>query len=168
MALIALLPKLTNLKMKKIVLSMFLATAALGSAFSQGNFSAGLELGLPLGAFSDFYNVGFGVNGRYEAPIQSKLNWTVTAGFLSFGSRFGSSFTLIPLQGGLKYYFQRANSGVYGNADLGLFFGSSNNSETKFGFSPGFGYRSGKFDLLGRFNVVSNLNYFSLRAAYVF
>jgi hypothetical protein len=154
--------------MKKIILSVFFATAAFGSAFSQGNFSAGLELGLPLGSFGDFANVGFGINGRYEAPIQKKLNWTITAGFLSFGNKFGSSITLIPMQGGLKYYFQRSNSGVYGNADLGLFFASGAGSETKIGFSPGFGYRSGKFDFLGRFNVVSNLNYFSLRAAYVF
>lgn len=154
--------------MKKSLFSFLVVVASFGSAFSQGNFSAGLELGLPLGSFSDFYNLGFGVNGRYEARIQNKLNWTVTAGFVSFGSKGGSSFTLIPLQGGLKYYFQKSNSGIYGNADLGLFFGSSNNSETKFGFSPGFGYRSGRFDLLGRFNVVSNLNYFSLRAAYVF
>jgi hypothetical protein len=168
MALVALFTNKPNFKMKKTIFSFLFVVTAFGSAFSQGNFSAGLELGFPLGTFADFSNVGFGVNGRYEAPIQTKLNWTVTAGFLSFGSKFGSSFTLIPLQGGLKYYFQRSNSGVYGNADLGLFFGSGNNSETKFGFSPGFGYRSGKFDLLGRFNVVSNLNYFSLRAAYVF
>jgi hypothetical protein len=155
--------------MKKIILSVFFAIITSGFAFSQGNFSAGLELGFPLGTFSDVYNVGFGANGRYEAPIQTKLNWTVTAGFLSFGSKYFSSITMIPIQGGLKYYFQRSNSGVYGNADLGLFFASGNGgSETKFGFSPGFGYRSGKFDLLGRFNVVSNLNYFSLRAAYVF
>jgi hypothetical protein len=168
MALVALRKNKSNFKMKKNIFSFLFVVAAFGSAFSQGNFSAGVELGLPLGRFGDFSNVGFGLNGRYEAPIQKKINWTLTAGFLSFGSKSGSSATLIPLQGGLKYYFQRSNSGVYGNADLGLFFTSGSGSETKIGFSPGFGYRSGKFDFLGRFNVVSDLNYFSLRAAYVF
>ncbi|MFM9838795.1 MAG: hypothetical protein ACKVOQ_11060 [Cyclobacteriaceae bacterium] len=161
--------------MKKIILSLFFAVTTFGFAFSQGNFSAGLDLGLPLGTpFSDFYSVGFGISGRYEAPIQTKLNWTATGGFLSFGGKTVTGFsvksiTMIPIQGGIKYYFQKSNSGIYGDASLGLFFLSgSGSSETKVGFSPGFGYRSGKFDILGRFNVVSDFNYFGIRGAYVF
>ena len=159
--------------MKKLILSFVFVAMALG-AFSQGIFSGGIEVGLPLGTFSDGWNAGFGVSARYEAAIQDKLNWTATGGFLSFGGKTISGFkyssiTIIPIQGGIKYFFKESNKGAYGGAEIGLMFASGgSSSETKFGFSPGIGYRTGKIDFLGKFNVVSDLNYFSIRAAYVF
>jgi hypothetical protein len=147
---------------------------AMTPAFSQ--FSGGLDLGIPSGDWSSGWGAGFGLSARYEAPIQSKLNWTASLGFLSFSGKtynfgFGSakfpSETIVPLTGGLKYYFQKSNSGVYGGADIGLFFGN-NNAGTKFGFSPGLGYRLQKFDFAFRYNLVTDLSYWGIRAAYIF
>ncbi|MBI1767479.1 MAG: hypothetical protein HY015_10185 [Bacteroidetes bacterium] len=148
---------------------------AVAPAFSQ--FSAGLDLAIPNGSWSDFWGTGFGASVRYEAPIQEKLNWTASAGFISFSGKsynfggFGSitapSETIIPVTGGVKYYFQKSNGGFYGAADLGFFI-ANNSAGTKFGFSPGVGYRLEKFDFAFRFNAVSDLNYLGLRAAYIF
>jgi hypothetical protein len=158
---------------KLLFSALFVLAAA--PAFSQ--FSGGLDLGFPNGSWSTFWGTGFGVSVRYEAPIQDKLNWTASAGFLSFSGKsynfggFGNitapSETIIPLTGGIKYYFQESNKGFYGAADIGLFI-ANNNAGTKFGFSPGVGYRLEKFDFAFRFNAVSDFNYFGLRAAYIF
>lgn len=147
---------------------------AVAPAFSQ--FSLGADLALPSGNWSTYYNAGFGVSGRYEAPIQDKLNWTATAGFLSFSlkSTYGSaSATIIPIAGGIKYYFQEANSGFYVAADLGIYFtsvsaGGTTVSDNKFGLAPGVGYRVNTWDFTFRLNTPADGNYLGLRAAYVF
>ncbi|NOS94291.1 MAG: hypothetical protein HOP30_20445 [Cyclobacteriaceae bacterium] len=169
--------------MKKFIFSLTFVVLVIGSAFSQdGKFSGGLELGLPLGTAADGVGLGFGLSGRYEAPIQDKLNWFATAGFISYSGKEyttnffgqtltvkGSSVTMIPLQGGVKYYFQESDNGFYGSGELGLFIASgSGSSDTKFGITPGLGYRLEKFDLSARFNVVSDFNTFGIRAAYIF
>lgn len=164
--------------MKKLILLAFLMVAGLTATFAQGRFSGGLELGFPTGTASNFWGVGFGLSARYEATIQDKLNWIATAGFVSYSGKdynygFGTtkipSVTFIPLQGGIKYYFQEANNGFYGSAELGIFIASgSGSSSSNFGFSPGIGYRTGNFDFSGRYNVVADFNTFGIRAAYIF
>jgi hypothetical protein len=169
--------------MKKLIFSLSFVVLSIGAAFSQeGKFSGGLELGLPLGTAADAVGLGFGLSARYEAPIQDKLNWFATAGFVSYSGKEyttnffgqpltvkGSSVTMIPIQGGVKYYFQESDNGFYGSGELGLFIASgSGSSDTKFGFTPGLGYRLEKFDLSARFNAVSDFNTFGIRAAYIF
>jgi hypothetical protein len=144
-------------------------------AFSQ--FTGGLDLAVPSGNWSNGWSAGFGVSGRYEAPVQDKLNWTASIGFLSFSGKTSMTIigyapgngqpvynsisfpseTIVPITGGLKYYFQKSNSGFYGGLDIGLFIGN-NGVSTKFGFSPALGYRLEKFDFTIRFNAVSDLN----------
>lgn len=149
---------------------------ALTPAFSQ--FSAGFNLGIPSGNWSNGYGIGFGVDGRYEAPIQDKLNWTASLGYFSFAGKtyqgFSfSSISAVPVVGGIKYYFQQSNKGFYGAADLGLYFLSAsysgaNGSTTRFGFAPALGYRMDKFDFSLRYNAVTDFSYMGLRAAYIF
>jgi hypothetical protein len=178
----------TNIKkMKKITLLAFVVTVSY-SAFSQsGKFSGGVELSLPTGIASEVIGLGLGLSGRYEAAIQDKLNWFATAGFVTYGGKdlqglqfnpvtqqletvtiSGSSSTLIALQGGAKYYFQESDNGFYGSGELGLFIGTGSGSSSKFGFSPGIGYRLEKFDLSFRYNLVSDFNNLGVRAAYIF
>jgi hypothetical protein len=180
--------KQTPNKMKKIIFSVLFVVFAFGAAFSQGRFSGGLELGLPMGTFGDISNVGIGASARYEAPIQDKLNWIGTVGFASFGGKsiggfsYGS-FTMIPIQGGVKYYFTESFNGFYASGELGFSIvsysipgvtvfgqtiGGGTTSSTKFGFAPGAGYHLGNLDFSARFQLVSDFNYFNIRAAYVF
>ncbi len=180
--------------MKKLSTILSILVVMIAITFTNVNkanaqFSGGVDLGIPNGAWSDYSGLGIGLSGRYEAPIQDKLNWTASLGFLSFagksfttivgfnpnngqpiyGTVSASSGTMVPLTGGIKYYFQESNSGFYGGADLGIFFLSSGGvSSSKFGFSPGIGYRMEKFDFTFRFNAVSDANFLGLRAAYIF
>ena len=156
---------------------------AVAPAFSQ--FSGGIDLGLPSGTpFSTYSSVAFGLSARYEAPISGvdKLNWTATAGFLSFAGKSYTvsgggvsvsgnynSITVIPLMGGVKYYFQEANAGFYVAADLGLYLVSGGGaSDNRFGIAPGLGYRMDKWDFTVRLNTPSDFNYLGLRGAYIF
>src|SRR5579859_5915206 len=165
------------------------ALSLLVVAKASAQFSAGAELGLPMGNFSDVSNTGLGVSLRYEANIQDKLNWTASIGYLSFGGKpyLGGSFgnvSAIPLAGGIKYYLNKAGDGLYLAGDLGINFisysvafpnqGSGNGvtfasaNTTRVGLSPGVGYRIKNWDFTGRFNLVSDFTYLGLRAAYVF
>jgi hypothetical protein len=165
----------------------------MSNTFAQ--FSLGAEVGLPMGNFGDIAGAGFGGSLRYEANISDKLNWSASAGYLSFSGKtytypgtnvtipFGN-FSIIPITGGVKYYFSEVNNGFYGAADLGFNFIStydvtynsgngggynlSSASTTKFGLSPGVGYRTGNWDLAARFNLISDANYLGVRVAYVF
>lgn len=141
-------------------------------AFSQ--FSAGFNLGFPSGDWSNYEGTGFGLDARYEAPIQDKLNWNASLGFLSFTGKTyqgfkASNVTGIPVVGGVKYYFQESNAGFYGGIDVGLVFWSgSGNSENRFVFAPGVGYRLQKVDFSFRYNAMSDFNLVGLRVAYIF
>lgn len=145
---------------------------AIAPAFAQ--FSAGVDVGIPNGDWSNFEGLGLGLSLKYEAPIQDKLNWTASGGFLSFSGKTYQGFkanniTAVPFTGGVKYYFQKANDGFYASGDLGVYFFSGNgNSTNRVGFSPGIGYRVNQFDLSFKLNLVSDFNYVGLRAAYVF
>lgn len=175
------------MKQKKHLLSVLAFVFLSMSSFAQ--FSAGLDAGLPMGSFGDIANTGFGLSVRYEAPIKDKLNWTGSVGFLSFGGKnfLGGAFgatSIIPVVGGIKYYFNDVNGGFYGAADIGfnfisysVAFPNSGNgqgvtfgtaSTTNFGIAPGIGFRKGSWDFSGRFNMVSDFNWLGLRAAYIF
>lgn len=156
---------------KLVFTSLFVLAVA--PAFSQ--FSAGVDLALPNGDWSTYLGTGIGLSGRYEAQIQDKFNWTASAGFLSFSGKSGYSgtFTIIPITGGVKYYFQEENAGFYVAADLGIYFrsasaGGVSTSDNKIGIAPGVGYRVSTWDFAFRLNSVSDSNYLGLRAAYVF
>jgi hypothetical protein len=169
--------------MKNTLRSMLLmVTFILVASGAMAQISGGLELGIPLGNFGDGSNLGFGASARYDGAIKEKLAWTATVGYLSYGlksSSGGSGHTsMIPIMGGIKYYFNEDNNGFYGGADIGFVpitvsvsvsgFGSASASETRFGFSPGLGYRMGQFDFAARYNLISDFNTIGIRAAYVF
>ena len=166
------------------LLNFFLAIAPV---FAQ--FSIGAELGLPVGNFSNISNPGFGASARYEAALTGQLNWTASVGFLSFGGKsyLGGAYgttSIVPIVGGLKYYITEANNGIYVAADLGLnivgysiAFPNQGNgqgvtfatsSTSRFGFSPGVGYRIGHWDFAGRINLLADFSYFGIRGAYIF
>ena len=164
---------------------IMVATAS--TSFGQGRFSIGGNLALPMGDFSNFYSVGFGVSGAYEGNISDKLNWTATIGFLSFSGKTvdlgqGSTFsvpsgTMIPILGGVKYYVNEMFNGFYVSGQLGFTNSSTNYggvtySSTDFSFAPGVGYHLANIDIGATYNVISesggSSDYLGARVAYVF
>ncbi len=178
----------------KTVRLFFLLTV--GTIFAQNScaqISAGLDLSLPMGNFSDIASTGFGGSVRYDGSISDKLGWTVAAGYQSFSGKtytvgnvsipFGTTSN-IPISGGIKYYFSEAGSGFYGGIDLSLNFLSTyvytynsgngggyslqSDSQSKFGINPGFGYRLPNWDFAARYNAVGDFSSLGIRVAYVF
>ncbi|MBT1701863.1 outer membrane beta-barrel protein [Chryseosolibacter indicus] len=161
--------------MKKVLLSIIAVVAITSASFAQGRASLGLELNLPMGDFGDVVGLGIGGTVRYEGKINENLNWLGTAGYVSFLEKDDSGFTasIIPIQGGVKYYFNESFNGFYGGAELGAHivsakFGDESDSETKFGFAPSVGYHLGNIDISARYQIISDADFVGFRLAYVF
>lgn len=110
------------LPMKKTPLLLFGLIISV-SSFSQ--FSAGIETGLSMGNVNspEIGNFANGASLRYDMPFQKKLNLTFAIGYLSFSDKLQDGFPtgnkIIPVLGGVKYYFLERNKGFYAGFDLG-------------------------------------------------
>ena len=183
--------------MKRVALIM-LAIAGLtftgNQLKAQESFaSAGLELTLPMGDFSDVFPFGAGLSLQYEFGVTRQFSVTGNVGYtyLTLDSDlkdFYKNGSFIPIQFGGKYYLDKQRSGLFLAAQLGVhivsittedieFFGvkveGETNSETEFSFAPEVGYFVNEnVSLALRFNLITtdgdNINYLGLRAAYNF
>ena len=157
--------------MKKIFMAI-VGIAFFSGAFAQKNkfsdskfhFSAGAELGIATGPFSDAHSVGFGVSGQAEYTIATNTNITATVGVIGYpgrkiskngypdGYRYSNS-TIVPIKAGIKYFL---SGGFYTAAQLGVGifdnyvdvnstsplypYGTYYGSETAVAFTPMLGY----------------------------
>ena len=166
---------------KTLLLAVALVMISAASSFAQGRWSLGAELALPQGDFGDVVSTGIGISGRYEAPINDKLSWMATAGYISFLEKndYGLTAWQLPINGGIKYYIAESFNGFWFGGELGLnivgvkydegLFGESySDSETKLGIAPQLGYHLANFDFSLRYAAVEDANYLGIRAAYVF
>ncbi len=156
-----------------------MAIVGCGVAMAQENrFSAGLELGVPMGDFGDGYGIGFGVSLGYEIPIGDNLGFMAQAGYISFSGKdievLGVTIAeaeaagLIPVQVGLKYYFSENQAGFYAGLLTGVHmqsvktieltttgFEESSEMQTNFGIAPLIGYVVGEnIDLSLRYQMI--------------
>jgi len=164
-----------------------------GSAPVLAQFSAGLDAGFPMADFANMASTGFGVSVRYDASFSDAFSWTASVGYESYAGKtynvnnvaipFGNT-TNIPLQGGLKYYFQEAGNGFYGALDISINllntwvysfnsgsgggYNLAEDNNTVMGFNPGVGYRLSNLDFALRYNARGDFSALGLRAAYVF
>jgi opacity protein-like surface antigen len=163
---------------KKINLGLLLLVSLMALpalVYGQGkiSFGAGGELALPMGDFKDAYNTGFGGTGSIFYHYMPQMDLLLNAGYITFGSDIDDvSFSVIPIQAGAKYFIV-PEGGLYAGALLGVHmakakFGDDSESKTKFSFAPMLGYQyplgpSMKLDISGRYQVVSDANYFGVR-----
>jgi hypothetical protein len=183
----------SNTFMKSLGIVFFIALGTFISHASYAQLSAGLDLGLPTGDFSNIASTGFGGSVRYDGALGGKLGWSASVGYMSFSGKtyninnvaipFGNTSN-VPLNGGIKYYFSEAGHGFYGGLDLSVNFLSTyvytynsgngggynlqSDSQSKFGINPGVGYRLDTWDFSMRYNAVGDFSYLGIRAAYVF
>lgn len=140
--------------MKKFFLSLVILSAAALSSFAQttpdkGQFSIGVEAGLPLGDASDFFSFAIGGSLKYDHPVAENLFITGSAGYTKFMNKgevkdayeaIGADAPkvgFIPLKVGAKYFF---SPGFFGEAQLGAAIGVQDAEGTAFAYSPGVGY----------------------------
>jgi hypothetical protein len=178
--------KKTTLILAAFLLS-FMGFAQNGSGSKKPiSFNAGVELGLPLGDFSDIYSFGVGATVQANYQLNPKIDLTLNTGYLNYfgktvdaGSvsvKYGN-LGVIPVLAGARYWL---TENIYGAAQLGISFWSINgtasasnaSSENNFTWSPAIGYRVSKFDISLKYNSInaseSSLNSLGLRAAYNF
>ncbi len=165
--------------MKKLLLLFAVvvaSTACLKAQDKPVTFSIGVEGLLPVGDFGNSYNFGIGGTVQGEYKPADDLGLTVNAGYLTFSGKtlriIGKvpSFGLIPVLGGVKYYFSPK---VYGHGQLGVAFGTDKGDGSLFAYSPGVGFiLSDNIDAevkyLGLSKNSNNLNSVGLRLAYNF
>ena len=177
--------------MKKVVFFLVVLLFTVGNINAQQgkmHLGAGLELGLPIGDWSDAAGTGIGGTARFEYAFTPKIVGMFTAGYISFGgdevSGVDFSYSAIPFLPGVKYFFQK---GLYGMAELGLHFfsvdidypqlsgfggffspqsGSSSSTEFTFSFGGGYETKVGDniyLDANVKFAIVSDANYIGFR-----
>lgn len=183
--------------MKKVLVS-FAAMALTGGMMAQSNqLSFGADLGLPMGDFGDLSSLIVGPTVGFELPVGDNLGVTIQAGYQIVMLKddvkdFYDSYSMIPAQAGLKYYFQEQQEGFYGHAQLGIHSTSyktkdldlgilgtiegTSESSTNFSWAIGAGYQLEKLDIGLRYNSISPdsdvegaeaANYIGLRIAYL-
>ena len=142
--------------MKKLFLA-FVVIVITTKVNAQTSFSIGLEGSVPTGDFNKAgYNFGIGGSAQVDHKVASDLALTLNAGYISYSNPTSNPkirFSVIPLLGGIKYWFSPK---VYGSGQLGAAFNSTkfaNNtgsiSTTGFAYSPGIGINiTNSIDLL--------------------
>lgn len=156
-----------------------------GSLLAQENrFSAGIELGVPMGDMGDATSFGFGASLGYEIPVGDNLGAIAQVGYMMFmgkdydiglGTVEGADWAMIPAQVGAKYYFTDNQEGAYAFGLVGIHHSSytvngvsytllgvtyttpdQTFSDTNFSFAPGLGYIVGEnIDLGLRYQIIS-------------
>lgn len=172
--------------MKKLTLSIAALALAGGLAAQSPQLSFGIDAGIPLGDDADLYSLSVGPAVGFELPLGNKLGLTAQLAYqiALVKSEFdGFSFSLLPIQAGLKYYFMESQEGFYGHAQLGVhsvnskfeFFGVSiSDTQTDLSWAIGAGYQMEKLDIGLRYNVITNggdgfenTSYIGIRIAYL-
>ncbi|MEO7082066.1 MAG: hypothetical protein ABIY71_11085 [Flavobacteriales bacterium] len=161
-----------------------------GGLFAQATqLSLGVDVAIPLREFNNRnVRLGRGPAVGFELPVGDRVGVTLQAAydFLvandSINGRLKSA-VLIPVQAGLKYYFQGQQKGFYAHGQLGIhdsmkryrdFPFSSNDIEPT--WALGVGYQLEQFDFGLRYNNLLGWNlkgfnpvgYLGVRVAYLF
>lgn len=154
----------------------------------------GIELGLPIGDFSDVTNIGFGatVKGLYGVTDEGQIE--LTLGYLHFPGKdfqgFKANYSVIPIMAGYRHSFEN----FYAEGQLGFAIAkskaksdfeipdipgfdfdinaSSSESSTEFSWAIGAGYMFDEFDLSLRYQSIetsgSSIAWIGLRVGYSF
>jgi len=132
--------------MKKVLLLAAFAIFAFSASNAQGQFRAGIDVGLPIGDFSDFYsfNVQLDVSMLWE--VAESFDAGVITGYShSFGKDFDTAFGTIPVDdaqflpiaGAARYMIGDAFSL---GADIGYALGINDGNDGGFYYRPRVAY----------------------------
>src|SRR5438874_636693 len=110
---------------KAYTILLFIAIFFYADSLVAQEFSAGAEVVIPTGDFSTSSNIGLGATFRFENPLGKMMSWTINAGGLyvpgkTFSGLKVPSITMIPVQAGVKYYFEEQMKGFYISGELGF------------------------------------------------
>jgi hypothetical protein len=176
--------------MRTKIFILTLTTLFVSAGFSQSKFNVGasLNLGVPVGDFSDIVKTAIGGSINSEFVFGDKVSAALAVYYYSYaseiptvaidGSTYDFSVEAIPVILGLKYFF---NKSFFGTVETGAHFmrvkadvylgdNLSTDFEIKFGAGLGLGYRiqlaeASLFEITGVYQYVQDdLSSISLRA----
>lgn len=115
-----------------VVMALVVAVAAPSNAQGKMVLSVGGDFLLPMGTFGDAYSIGFGGSVRGQYNFTPMLSAGLTAGYYTWTAKdvaaglVKPTFSGLPIRAFGKYYFMpEGGTRVYGIAELGMFFWSS-------------------------------------------
>jgi hypothetical protein len=162
-----------------LVVMMLFSTSLF--AQKQG-ISFGGNVYFPVGDWAELANIGYGGSVTYEHPLGKNIAGVIYSGYTYFGGdNEGTSWTMVPLVAGAKFYFTPKQD-WYAAALLGVSFLTANTtilgveysaSSTEFQGNFNFGYEvktseKGAVDISAGFVYINELSYFGMRLAYIF
>lgn len=177
------------LAVSAVAISLF---AGLGAKAQMPKLGVGLTAGVP--TTDDYYKIALGADLRLQFNVAKQLSIPITVGYTNFvGKEIDMSlvdlpagipyedkvpnYDFIPVKGGLKYFFDKSGSGMYGLAVVGAAFGLTRYSKVGFLYSPALGYSwSSGLDLGLKYEAISgalksnkdNIGQIAFRVAYGF
>jgi hypothetical protein len=158
-----------HMNMKYLLAGIALIGATTMATAQENRFSAGLELGLPVGDWSDFVGIGLGVSLGFELPVGDNLGLIAQAGYMSFAGKDveilgvtfeGKSQGIIPIQVGAKYYFSDNQEGLYAGLLTGLHMTSVKVTETNVNLATGAVTTSEKTETNSNFGLAPMIGMF--------
>lgn len=162
----------TKLFLLVVLIVLTVSVNAKGKDDNSLKFGVGALIGLPVGDYTNFASLAWGVDVIGEYPIASSFAVTLSAGYLDWSKKSGVTGNTgsIPILAGGKYHF---SDKIYGSAQLGISFLTQSGAGSAFTWAPSVGYMiSDKFDLSLKYQSATknsvNMAFLGIRAGYSF
>ena len=168
-------------KLMTILLAIVLIAGFTTTSKAQISIGANVGLAMPMGDWSDGYNMGFGGSANGEYALNDNMSLGLNIGYYSFGGKTdGYSWSFIPIVADFKYSFMTEGFMPYAGLGLGMFMGTSkvdfmgismSASESKFGFVPTAGFWMGdsfKWGASLKYNIVSDVSYLGINVGIIY
>lgn len=151
--------------MKTTILTVAVAILSLTSAFSQqGNFTIGVNGGIPVGDIEEFttFNLGADVAYRFAISEQFEIGGLAAyshffgdSGEDDFGSWEVDDVQFLPVAASGRFIA----SSFFAGADVGYAIGINEGNEGAFYYRPHLGYNFGNFGVLASYSGISRDNF---------
>ena len=115
-------------------------------AMSGQKLGIGVDFGLPTGDLNETHKLGIGGSLLFQTPIAQNLNFTASAGYMSFtgkdvtfpviGTIKVPNYSAIPVKAGLRYFLAE---NIFVGGELGAAFGTNEGAGTSFVYTPNVG-----------------------------
>ena len=133
----------------------------------------GIEIVIPRGELNDIAIIGLGGSGGVELPLTKKLGLTAQVGYIYLRPKKKSiSAYMMPLQGGIRYYFREKDKGIYLHpkfgahkltvttkeaSRVGYYIPAERSSIGGLSYGIGVGYLANReIDIEFRYNIIAN------------
>ncbi|WP_121666649.1 hypothetical protein [Mesonia aquimarina] len=165
--------------MKKMLLTVAIATLGIFGAQAQEGFKLGAHVGLPMGDVEEFTTLNLGIDASYHWNVGEGFDVGIATGYTTFlGEEFDTplgtveaeDLSYIPVAASARYSFAE---NWFGGVDLGYALSTDDEvSDSGFYYQPKAGYQTMKIDVFAFYKGISldggNASALGIGAAYKF